>query len=90
RFWNASGVHVSGGIFSGLDVSTESFDALMTGGVALATPEGEEMGGAVKHGHHFILHPHAEESWTEWSPILRAQAPWGRPVKGKPGLQTGD
>lgn len=70
KFWDASGIQVSGGIFSGLSVSTESMDALMTGGITLATPEGEKMGGFVTAGQHFMLYGEAEEHWTEWSPNL--------------------
>jgi paraquat-inducible protein B len=70
KFWNASGVHVSGGIFSGVSVSTESLDSLLTGGIALATPDNKEMGGRVKAGHRFTLYEEAEDSWSKWSPVL--------------------
>src|SRR5210317_1589136 len=70
KFWNASGIHVSGGVFSGLSMSTESLDSLMTGGIALATPEGSKMGNHVRAGHRFILHEEAENSWAKWSPEL--------------------
>jgi paraquat-inducible protein B len=62
RFWNASGIQLSGGIFSGLSLSIASLESLVTGGIALATP-GEEMGAFVKSGHHFKLYAEAEESW---------------------------
>ncbi|MCP5046645.1 MAG: MCE family protein, partial [bacterium] len=47
RFWNVSGAKLKGGLFSGLSVSTESFAAMMRGGVALATPNNEETGPVV-------------------------------------------
>ncbi len=51
KFWNASGIHVSGGIFSGLSVSTESLEGLMAGGIALTTPNNEKMENSVIEGH---------------------------------------
>jgi len=70
KFWNASGIHASGGVFSGVSVSTESLDSLLTGGIALATPDNKDMGGPVKAGHRFRLYGEAEESWSKWSPVL--------------------
>ena len=70
KFWNASGIHISGGVLSGISVSTESLDSLMTGGIALATPEGDKMGNTVRAGHHFILYEEAEKAWAKWSPEL--------------------
>ena len=70
RFWNASGVHVSGGVLSGLSVSTESLDSLLTGGISLATPDNKKMGGRVRAGHRFRLYGEAKDSWSKWSPVL--------------------
>lgn len=38
RFWNASGISVSGGL-SGVDVKTESLQTVLTGGIAFETPD---------------------------------------------------
>lgn len=70
KFWNASGIHMKGGVFSGIHFNTESLDSLMTGGIALATPNNKEMGGFVKPGHQFNLYQEAEEAWSKWSPVL--------------------
>ena len=70
KFWNASGISVSGGVLSGLSVSTESLEALMKGGIALATPDNEDMGGPVQDGHRFPLYDKEEEKWREWSPVI--------------------
>ncbi|MBU1234527.1 MAG: hypothetical protein KKD01_14870 [Proteobacteria bacterium] len=69
-FWNDSDVCVSGGVFSGLSVSTESLEALMAGGIALATPNNDNMGDAVTDGHLFILFGEPEDSWLKWSPEI--------------------
>ncbi|MCF6187455.1 MAG: MlaD family protein [Desulfobulbaceae bacterium] len=74
KFWNASGIEVSGGVFSGMTISTESMEAMVRGGVALATPEGEEMGEAAAGGDHFVLAKKAEAGWKSWAPEL-ATAP---------------
>jgi paraquat-inducible protein B len=70
KFWNASGIHISGGVLSGISVSTESLGSLMTGGIALATPDDDKMGGTVSAGHHFTLYEEAEDAWAKWSPDL--------------------
>lgn len=70
KFWNASGIEVSGGIFGGLTVSTESMEALVAGGVALATPEDDEMGDPAQSNDHFPLTKKAEEQWKNWAPEL--------------------
>jgi len=74
KFWNASGVEVSGGVFSGMTIRTESMEAMVRGGVALATPEGEKMGEAAASGDHFVLAKKAEAGWKSWAPEL-ATAP---------------
>ena len=70
KFWNASGIRVDAGLFSGIDVKTETIEAILAGGIAFATPEGEEMGTRVSAGHHFILNEKADDDWLEWKPAI--------------------
>ena len=70
KFWNASGVTVKGGVFSGITVSTESLEAIMAGGIALATPGGADMGGRVETGYRFTLSDKPEAGWLDWSPDI--------------------
>lgn len=70
RFWNVSGVRVNAGLFTGVDIKTESLEAIVAGGIAFATPEGDEMGRPVQSGRHFILHEQAEDDWLEWKPAI--------------------
>ncbi len=70
RFWNASGIRVDAGLFSGIDVKTETIEAILAGGIAFATPEGEDMGRAVSQGHHFKLYEKAKDEWLEWEPAI--------------------
>jgi len=70
RFWRVSGIAVSGGLFSGIRLETASMQAMVRGGVAFATPEGEEMGARAADGDHFPLARRPEEEWLGWSPDL--------------------
>ncbi len=70
RFWNASGISISAGLFYGVSVKTESMEAIVAGGVAMATPEGEDMGTPAQNGNHFILADTPEKNWLEWSPTI--------------------
>ncbi|NOX80515.1 MAG: MCE family protein, partial [Deltaproteobacteria bacterium] len=44
KFWLASGIKMSGGLFSGFTIDSESIESIVAGGIAMATPAGEEMG----------------------------------------------
>lgn len=74
RFWNASGVKVSGGVLSGMTVRTESVESLLAGGIGLATPEAAETGSPAYPGEHFQLSETVDETWLKWQPKLPAQA----------------
>jgi paraquat-inducible protein B len=62
-FWNASGISADLGL-TGLHVHAESLKALLTGGVAFATPP--KPGHTVSEGSVFRLHPEAKKDWLEW------------------------
>lgn len=70
RFWNVSGARIEGGLFSGVSVTTDSVEAIVAGGIALATPGNMEMGDKVGQGHRFELHDQAENGWLEWDPRI--------------------
>ena len=69
RFWKVSGTRIEGGIFSGLTFSTESLEALLRGGIALATP-GDRTGQQAEAGERFPLVDNPEKEWLDWSPSL--------------------
>ena len=54
RFWNASGISISGGL-SGLSIETESLASVLSGGLAFFTPEGDEAGIPGEDGDSFPL-----------------------------------
>ncbi|MEO1936575.1 MAG: MlaD family protein [Myxococcales bacterium] len=64
EFWNASGISANLGL-KGLRVHTESLEALLSGGIAFATPD--SAGAQVKAGSVFQLHAEAKEKWTKWA-----------------------
>jgi paraquat-inducible protein B len=70
RFWLASGIRASWGLFSGFDLSSESMEALLAGGIALATPGGEEMGESAVNKDHFTLYEKSEKTWLDWNPEI--------------------
>ncbi len=84
RFWNAGGVKVIAGLFSGVSVQTESIETIMAGGVAMATPEGEEMGSSARDGDHFILADKPEDAWQQWAPKIRLD----RPLKKRNSIEV--
>jgi paraquat-inducible protein B len=73
RFWNASGVSVSIGA-DGVDVSVESLETLLTGGIAFDTPEIDKPGKAAAAGTTFPLFASMREvteaGYTERIPYL--------------------
>ena len=70
KFWNVSGVKIEGGVFSGLTVSTESMEALMRGGIGLATPDTKQVSPEVASEFHFTLHDKPEKEWLDWNPYI--------------------
>ena len=73
RFWNASGVDVSLGT-DGVDVSIESLEALLAGGIAFDTPDIDQPGEVAAAGTAFplfaSLHAVTEAGYTEKIPYL--------------------
>ena len=67
RFWNASGIDVEFGLFSGAKIRTESLEALLAGGIAFATPEPGE---PVAAGHQFTMAKEPESQWLRWAPAI--------------------
>ncbi|MCU1717728.1 PqiB family protein [Pseudomonas sp. 5P_3.1_Bac2] len=70
RFWNASGIGVDAGLFSGVKVRTESLEALLEGGIAFATPDSSEQGAQALPGQTFALHDEPQEPWLKWAPKI--------------------
>ncbi|MCF7971323.1 MAG: MlaD family protein [Methylococcaceae bacterium] len=71
KFWNASGVDMEFGLFSGAEVRTESVESIIVGGIAFATPDTKEaVVTHIKEGQVFDLHDDYEPEWLAWHPEI--------------------
>ncbi|WP_371185080.1 MlaD family protein [Thalassotalea maritima] len=68
KFYNVSGIDIDASLISGVQVSTESIDSLLAGGIAFVTPNGKTDG--IDSGHQFWLHDKPQSQWLEWQPVL--------------------
>jgi hypothetical protein len=67
HFWNVSGLRVQAGL-RGLGLSLESLEAVLTGGVTLATED--PPGKRVVSGKRFVLEAEEPAGWQKWAPSL--------------------
>lgn len=72
RFWKVGGLGAELGI-RGISMEIESLEALLVGGVGLATPP--RAGEVVRTGHRFQLEPEPEDEWLEWAPLTVIGSP---------------
>jgi paraquat-inducible protein B len=68
QFWNAGGINAHLGLFHGLDISAESAQTLVSGGIAFATPEA--YGPPATNGSVYILNAKEAPEWQSWNPII--------------------
>ena len=73
QFWHASGVSVDLNLFGKSTIRTESMEAILSGGIAFATPDNERMGKQLKAGSFFVLHDEPQEQWLHWNPIIQLE-----------------
>jgi paraquat-inducible protein B len=72
QFWNAGGINAHLGLFSGLDITAESAQTLISGGIAFATPE--TYGPAATNGTVFMLNDKEDKAWADWNPAIPLKA----------------
>ena len=70
KFWNTSGINVEAGIFSGVNIDSESIETLISGGIAFASPELDADDETLTNTDSFILHQELDEDWLEWQPNI--------------------
>ncbi|GEM_PF-41036 len=76
KFWNTSGIKIEAGIFSGVNIDSESIETLIAGGIAFATPPVDENNDkALNDKPHylpasFVLDPNVNKDWLEWQPKI--------------------
>ncbi len=68
QFWNAGGVGIHFGLFSGISMSAESLKSLVIGGIAFATPT--IPGILATNGDVFPLNEKVDGKWLNWSPAI--------------------
>ena len=66
KFWNTSGFNIEAGVFSGVNIDSESIETLIAGGIAFATPAMKKTAEPVKALKNFILHQNPDTDWLEW------------------------
>ncbi len=67
-FWNASGIDLSGGVFSGMTIEIDSLQSMLSGGISFATPD--DPGPEVATGRRYTLHRRVKDDWVAWHPSL--------------------
>jgi paraquat-inducible protein B len=72
-FWNASGIQVDAGIFSGVKINTESMETIMAGGIAFATPD--KFGKQSAENDTFMLRSELDPRWLSWAPTIPLAKP---------------
>jgi paraquat-inducible protein B len=65
-WWNAGGININWHLLSGLNMSAENLRAVVTGGIAFATPGAPAA--LAPPGTSFTLHDKPEAKWMDWSP----------------------
>lgn len=81
KFWNSSGVNISGGLLSKMKIQTESLQTILAGGISFATPDNSSTA-AAESGHNFPLHREVQEKWLSWSPYFEVE--FENEKKGQP------
>jgi len=77
RFWNASGIGLDMGLLGGVQLKAESLEAVISGGIAFATPT--KAGDPVASGHTFDMEPQPVDGWIKWTPDLTPPPPSAAP-----------
>ena len=72
KFWNAGGINFHFGLFSGANLTAESAQTLISGGISFATPTALES--VATNGTEFVLNETADAAWATWSPAIPLQA----------------
>lgn len=68
QFWNAGGLNIHAGLLSGLDITAESAETVVTGGIGFATPS--NYGPPATNGTIFVLNNKEDVAWKDWWPLI--------------------
>jgi paraquat-inducible protein B len=78
KFWNAGGIDVRIGLFHGAEISAQSPQTLLSGGLEFATPP--ELGEAAANGAVFQLNDKPKDEWKNWAPSIPLHLPGQAPA----------
>jgi paraquat-inducible protein B len=67
-WWNAGGININWHLLSGINMTAENLRAVLTGGIAFATPN--EPGESAPAGTVFALNEKSDDKWLGWSPHM--------------------
>ncbi len=73
-FWLASGYSLDFGLTGGV-VKTGTFNQIIRGGIAFATPPGTPRAPKAQDGKHFLLQERQPTEWREWGTALPKSCP---------------
>ncbi|MCH1931235.1 MlaD family protein [Shewanella sp. A25] len=68
QFWDASGIKVDVGIFSGAQIEAGSLETLLAGGINVATKDTTQADNQLAQGTVLKLHRRAQDEWLDWAP----------------------
>ncbi len=69
KFWNNSGIYVTGGLLSKMSINIGSVETIIKGGISFATPDNKKAK-PVKNGATFPLYKHVYKEWLSWDPYI--------------------
>ncbi|HEY3861450.1 MAG TPA: MlaD family protein [Verrucomicrobiae bacterium] len=81
-FWNAGGIDVHIGLFKGAQISAQSAQTLLSGGIEFATPP--QPGVAAENGAVFDINEKPKEAWKDWNPSIPLQLSGQAPAANLP------
>jgi paraquat-inducible protein B len=78
KFWNAGGIDVRIGLFKGAEISAQSAQTLLSGGIEFATPP--EPGSPAANDAVFDLNDKPKDEWKNWTPNIPLHLPGQAPA----------
>lgn len=68
EFWNAGGINIHAGLLSGLQISAQSAETVVSGGIGFATPP--DYGPQATNGTLFTMSDTEDAAWKNWWPAI--------------------
>ncbi|MCL1144129.1 MlaD family protein [Shewanella gaetbuli] len=71
QFWDASGIKLEVGIFSGAQIETGSLETLLSGGISVVTEDVTTEANKMTSSSQFTLHNRMKPEWENWQPAQK-------------------